>query len=114
MDSYTRRVPSLKRSPSVRSHLTAAQDINNSGDGGIYAELIRNRAFQWSSYYTANLDGWHAINARLTLQNLSDHLSDALPTSMEVRPGKAKGAAGFYNDGYWGIDVKQQTYTGSF
>lgn len=34
---------------------------------------------------------------------------------MNVAPGKTCGGIiGFANDGYWGMDVKQQTYTGSF
>ncbi|KAK2811992.1 hypothetical protein FQN50_001700 [Emmonsiellopsis sp. PD_5] len=92
------------------------EDINNSGDGGIYAELIRNRAFQYSEQYPLSLDGWHAINrANLSLQRLSDPLSDALPVSMSVAPGTSKkGAIGFYNDGYWGMSVKKQKYSGSF
>lgn len=50
----------------------------------------------------------------LSLQNLSTPLSDALKTSVNVASSGSDGTVGFYNDGYWGIDVKQQTYTGSF
>lgn len=88
------------------------EDINNSGDGGIYAELVRNRAFQYSEEYPVSLDGFHSLNgAKLSLRNLSVPLSDALPVSMRVA---GSGHIGFENDGYWGMDVKQQTYTGSF
>lgn len=91
------------------------EDINNSGDGGIYAELIRNRAFQYSPEYPVSLDGYHAINgAKLSLRNLSTPLSDALPVSMRVNANGRSGAVGFENDGYWGMDVKKQKYTGSF
>ncbi|SMR63185.1 unnamed protein product [Zymoseptoria tritici ST99CH_3D1] len=114
------------------------EDINNSGDGGIYAELIRNRAFQSSERYPVSLDGYSALNgAQLSIQNLTDPLSDALPSSMRVsvsnstsppsygppkgrpgRPGRhdhhGRGMIGFQNDGYWGMDVKCQPYTGSF
>ncbi|KAI1811823.1 alpha-N-arabinofuranosidase A [Poronia punctata] len=92
------------------------EDINNSGDGGLYAELIRNRAFQSSEAYPATLDAWYPVNgARLSLRNLKEPLSKALPTSMNVAatPGE-RGQLGFYNDGYWGMDVKAQTYRGSF
>ena len=34
------------------------EDINNSGDGGLYAELVRNRAFQSSYNFTSSLDAW--------------------------------------------------------
>lgn len=92
------------------------QDINNSGDGGLYAELIRNRAFQISEGFPATLDAWHPINgAELSLKNLSVPLSDVLVTSMNVATPSEEGEVGFFNDGYWGMDVKaSKTYSGSF
>ncbi|KAI1091773.1 glycoside hydrolase family 51 protein [Rostrohypoxylon terebratum] len=92
------------------------EDINNSGDGGLYAELIRNRAFQISERFPATLDAWHSVNgAKLSLKNLSTPLSDALVTSLNVATSAKQGDVGFQNDGYWGIDVKAgKKYTGSF
>ncbi|KAJ2975823.1 hypothetical protein NUW58_g8251 [Xylaria curta] len=91
------------------------EDIDNSGDGGLYAELIRNRAFQSSQGYPSSLSGWHPINgAKLSLNNLDEPLSKALSTSMNVAPASPKGQVGFSNDGYWGMDVKVQKYRGSF
>ncbi|KXX74213.1 Alpha-L-arabinofuranosidase A [Madurella mycetomatis] len=93
------------------------EDINNSGDGGIYAELIRNRAFQGSSLYPANLDGWSPVNdAVLSLKKLCTPLSKALPYSVRVAApeGKTDGKIGIANDGFWGMDVRVQKYTGSF
>ena len=61
------------------------------------------------------LDGWTAINkAKLVLNVLPKPLSEALPVSMQVSPGSGKGAIGFFNDGYWGMSVKKQKYSGSF
>ncbi|KAI1173599.1 alpha-N-arabinofuranosidase A [Nemania sp. FL0916] len=91
------------------------EDINNSGDGGLYAELVRNRAFQSSEGYPSSLDAWYPINGTgLSLKNLSEPLSKALSTSMNVAPSSHHGRAGFFNDGYWGMEVKVQTYRGSF
>lgn len=91
------------------------EDINNSGDGGIYAELVRNRAFQGSDRYPTNSSGYYPIGgAQLSLQNLSTPLSNALPTSLRVSASSRRGAIGFENDGWWGMDVKRQKYTGSF
>ncbi|KAI1874462.1 hypothetical protein JX265_004670 [Neoarthrinium moseri] len=91
------------------------EDISNSGDGGLYAELIRNRAFQSSYSFPSTLEGWYSLNgAALSLQNLSTPLSDALKTSLNVASSGSDGILGFYNDGYWGMDVKQKKYTGSF
>ncbi|RDL30791.1 Uncharacterized protein BP5553_10136 [Venustampulla echinocandica] len=89
------------------------EDINNSGDGGLYAELIKNRGFQGDSLTAASLSPWTAVGgATLTLQSTSP-LSSALPQSVNVK-GKANTAIGISNPGYWGIEVKPQTYTGSF
>ncbi|GAW27044.1 putative alpha-n-arabinofuranosidase a protein [Rosellinia necatrix] len=91
------------------------EDIDNSGDGGLYAELIRNRAFQSSEGYPSSLSGWFPVNgAHLSLNNLEEPLSKALSTSMNVAPASASGQVGFFNDGFWGIEVKVQKYRGSF
>lgn len=95
------------------------EDINHSGDGGIYAELIQNRAFQGSTEFPSTLDPWVGIGgAVLALQNTSLPLSSALPTSVNVAPGSKSPrpgtTIGLLNPGWWGINVKPQTYTGSF
>lgn len=91
---------------------TILQEINHCGEGGLYAELIRNRAFQGSTTYPSNLDAWAAVGgASLSLQNLTDPLSSALPTSVRVQ---GKGTSGLSNTGFWGIDVRPQKYSGSF
>ncbi|KAB5536249.1 glycoside hydrolase superfamily [Coniochaeta sp. 2T2.1] len=92
------------------------EDISNSGDGGIYAELIQNRAFQGSELFPSSLTSWIPVNhAALSLQKLATPLSWALPYSMNVAAaGSSSGKVGFANTGYWGMDVKVQKYTGSF
>lgn len=79
------------------------EDINHSGDGGIYGELLANRAFQGDGPSTHNYTG---VNAKLQLTNES--LSDALPHSLLVN------GDGFYNEGYWGIKVSLEEYTARF
>ena len=74
--------------------------------------MIRNRAFQGSTKYPSSLDAWTAVgDTSLSLQNLSDPLSSALPTSVRV---SGKSTAGLANSGFWGIDVRPQKYSGSF
>lgn len=81
----------------------------------MYAELVRNRAFQGSTVYPANLDGYAPVNgAVLSMQNLSDPLSPSMPTSLNVHKGDKEGKIGFANAGFWGMEVKPQLYTGSF
>jgi alpha-N-arabinofuranosidase len=88
------------------------EDINHSGDGGIYAELIQNRAFQGSVPFPSTIYPWEPVGgAVLALQNTSTPLSKALPTSINV---SGTGKVGISNPGWWGIDVKKQKYTGSF
>ncbi|KAE9979864.1 hypothetical protein EG328_000622 [Venturia inaequalis] len=94
------------------------EDINFSGDGGIYAELIQNRAFRGvviTEPLPPSLTGWAPIgNAKLSLDS-SHALSDALPTVMKVDiPANATGIVGFKNFGWWGMDVRPQTYSASF
>ncbi|KAL4892521.1 glycoside hydrolase superfamily [Aspergillus ambiguus] len=89
------------------------EEINHCGEGGLYAELIRNRAFQGGSVYPSNLDGWVALNGTsLALKNLSQPLSSALPTSVHVSGRSSR--TGLTNLGWWGIDVRKQKYSGSF
>lgn len=94
------------------------EDINHSGDGGVYAELIPNRAFQGSREHPSTIEPWVSVgNAALTLQNTSVPLSSALPTSLNIAPvtnGTGRGSIGILSPGWWGIDVKPQQYTGSF
>jgi alpha-N-arabinofuranosidase len=82
--------------------------------------LIQNRAFQYSPAFPVSTEHYFPINnAALSIQSLDEPLSDALPASMHVSPGNGSygystGKIGFKNDGYWGMDVRVQTYTGSF
>ena len=113
------------------------EDISHSIDGGLYAELIYNRAFQGSGVTTGKLpgfngtqiiasenpvdpfgpvlDGYRSIGgARLMLDRLHP-LSEALPVVVKVTfPLEATGEVGFLNEGFYGIAVSEQTYHASF
>ncbi|KAK3624539.1 hypothetical protein LTR56_020979 [Elasticomyces elasticus] len=92
------------------------EDINNSGDGGVYAELIQNRAFQGNDVYPSNTTAyWNPLgSAEISVQNLSTPLSAALPTSLQVT-ASGSGTAGFSNVGFWGFPVVAGwEYKGSF
>ncbi|TID17925.1 glycoside hydrolase family protein [Venturia nashicola] len=94
------------------------EDINFSGDGGIYAELIMNRAFKGvkiSKPFAPSLSGWSSIgSAKLSLDSLHA-LSEALPYAIKVDiPNNATGTVGFKNSGWWGFDIRPQTYSASF
>ncbi|KAK6538407.1 hypothetical protein TWF694_011283 [Orbilia ellipsospora] len=89
------------------------EDINFSGDGGLYAELIRNRALQGPN---PDLTAWHSEGASVTLNvDKSEPLSDALPNVLRVDVSSAaSGKVGFSNEGYWGIPVNTDQYKASF
>ncbi|KAJ6454678.1 glycoside hydrolase family 51 protein [Mycena sanguinolenta] len=93
------------------------EDIS-SGDGGLYAELLQNRAFQQVTPNTAGaLNAWQSINgAALAVVADPVPVSSALPNSLQVTiPAKTTGPVGFGNEGYWGIKVTAgSTYTASF
>lgn len=59
---------------------------------------------------------WKAFGpASISLLNSSTPLSEALPTSVEVKTNSTAGEEiGISNPGWWGIEVKKQIYTGSF
>ncbi|KAJ7083404.1 glycoside hydrolase [Mycena belliarum] len=94
------------------------EDVNHSGDGGLYAELLQNRAFQGVMPGTHNaLTAWQPSNgARLSVTSKTSGVSPALPNSLEVQiPKVVSGPIGFENIGYWGIKVQSGwTYKGSF
>lgn len=102
--------------------LIAHQDVYHSGDGGVYSELIQNRAFQGTSVNSnqgpyQNLQYWHTSGSdTLNLDNDAPLLTSALPWHMKVDVSNgAAGPTGFWNEGYWGMNVTTATrYTASF
>ncbi|KAH9852567.1 glycoside hydrolase family 51 protein [Lenzites betulinus] len=88
-----------------------------SGDGGLYAELLQNRAFQQVTPNTAaSLTAWHPIsNANLAVVADPSPVSNALPNSLQFSvPSGSTGRVGFTNEGFWGIKVNSTwTYKAS-
>ncbi len=94
------------------------EEINYSYDGGLYAEMVRNRTFRddWSG-----VPYWYLVEQGNSAAKMEpDHTtgpSDALKNSMriEVEKADAKNPAGVLNVGYWGMAVRPNTtYKGSF
>jgi len=108
--------PIAQVSPTLYGLMT--EEINHSYDGGIYAELVRNRAFQDSPNHP---DHWLILqdgNALASMQiDKSTGPSAALPSSLKltVTQADASNQAGIVNSGYWGIPLRTNTsYAGSF
>jgi alpha-L-arabinofuranosidase len=103
-------------SPTLYGLMT--EEINHSYDGGIYAELVRNRAFQDDANHP---DHWRILqdgNARASMKiDRSTGPSTALSSSLKltVKQADDADAAGIVNNGYWGIPLRPKTtYAGSF
>ncbi len=107
--------PKAAVSPTLYGLMT--EEINYSYDGGLYAELIRNRTFR--SDWTGVLN-WFLIEKGTASAKVSavsnDGPSKALANSakLEVTKADASSPAGLLNEGYWGMAVRPNTrYTGS-
>src|SRR5215475_5033042 len=102
--------PSGEVSPMLYGLMT--EEINHSYDGGLYAELIHNRAFGDDS---AQPTHWSVVkdsgsDANISLDS-SSPLNAQLKTSLrlEVTRAAKDHPAGVANSGYWGILVYPNT-----
>ncbi|KAF9456916.1 glycoside hydrolase [Collybia nuda] len=86
------------------------RSLQHSGDGGLYGELLRNRAFQIKTPGTTDaLEAWAALNSasRISVVKSSTPVSSGLPNSLSLSiPSGTTGTVGFSNAGYWGINVQ--------
>lgn len=93
------------------------EEINFAGDGGLYAELIRNRSFEDSS----NNDYWTKeapSGTRVSITSITSGLlnkAQKRALKMTVTDASEQLPAGISNEGYWGINaVEGRTYKLSF
>ena len=86
------------------------EEINHAGDGGLYAELVRNRSFEDNA---GNPDGWWTVgNAEMVLT--TDKLLNPVQ-QRALRLNIKSAGSGVRNEGFWGINVVSgRTYTLSF
>jgi alpha-N-arabinofuranosidase len=118
--------PGAAVSPMLYGLMT--EEINHSYDGGLYAELIRNRIFKdnpttpeaWSlmrmdSNSKASIKLIAATQDNVPFDERRHAINGALSTCLRLSVEKAHGRVGVANAGYWGIPVKPSTtYTASF
>lgn len=118
--------PGANVSPMLYGLMT--EEINHSYDGGLYAELIRNRIFKDNA---TKPEGWSLVNddtanskASMKLIANEDNIpfderrhaiNGALQTCLRLTVEKAGARVGVASEGYWGIPVKPNTtYKASF
>jgi len=96
------------------------EEINYAYEGGLYAELIRNRTFK-EAVSNAPIPHWSLVPSGDSTNTISldtnQPVNEALSVSLKLEITKASKTqpAGIANDGFWGIPVKPQTvYHASF
>lgn len=118
--------PGATVSPMLYGLMT--EEINHSYDGGLYAELIRNRIFKdnpstpegWSLVQDDTVNSKASIKLIAATENVPfderrNALTGALQTCLRLTVEKPVGRVGIANEGYWGIPVKPNTsYRASF
>ena len=91
-----------KSSPLLYGLMT--EEINHCYDGGLYAELVQNRAFCDDPDQPVH---WSAIKGAKIALDPKQPLNAAIPTSLRVEiPASGGGVA---NEGYWGFPVQAST-----
>ncbi|HTK76501.1 MAG TPA: alpha-L-arabinofuranosidase C-terminal domain-containing protein [Gemmataceae bacterium] len=99
------------------------EEINYSYDGGLFAELIRNRTFQDPPAGATGRDPqpaigvvpphWSVVGAATAATNRLEPVNAALPVNLRLT--LSGGTGGVANNGYWGIPVRPATkYTATF
>ena len=122
--------PGVKVSPSLWGIFY--EEINHAGDGGIYAELVQNRAFEemqvaagasmegdqmvtpkgfkHGKWYKTELHAWSPVagdGAKVSIAlDDTNPLNDQTPHSMRLEVSQVGARAGVANEGYWGMSIK--------
>ncbi len=107
--SVDREHPGAKIAPTMWGLFI--EDINFIGDGGLYAELVKNRSFEFPDA----MMGWSKVNedpkagSIVVIQKEKYEEANARCLRMEVKKDRAE--VGICNEGYRGIGIKQdQSY----
>ncbi len=89
------------------------EEINHSYDGGLYAELIQNRAFKDNAnqavHWSLVTHGTAAATMALDNHHTPNHTGLTSSLKLDVASVGTGGSAGVTNDGYWGIPAKPDT-----
>ncbi|MEP7367807.1 MAG: alpha-L-arabinofuranosidase C-terminal domain-containing protein [Acidobacteriota bacterium] len=80
------------------------EEINYCYDGGLYAELVRNRAFRDNPEKPVH---WSAVGAATLALDSTVPLNSAIPGSLRLEIPEAGG--GVANAGYWGMPLTPST-----
>ncbi len=88
------------------------EEINHSGDGGVYAEMIRNRDLKEDAnnpVYWSPVSGGGASGSIALDKGVGPTAANQVSLELSVGSVPAGGRVGVANAGYWGIPVKPST-----
>lgn len=85
-------------------HGLMTEEINHCYDGGLYAELVRNRAFRDDAEKPVH---WSAVAGATLVLDSTVPLNSAIPGSLRVEITAPGG--GVANAGYWGMPITPST-----
>lgn len=108
----TFNVDFMKKGPELsnRQYGIFFEEINHAGDGGLYAELVRNRSFEDNG---GNPDCWWTVGSASQGIATNNPLNGANPRCIQVVMNAPN--AGVRNEGWWGMKiVRGQVYKLSF
>lgn len=106
----TMNIDATRRGPAISNYQYGLffEEINHAGDGGLYAELVRNRSFE------EGLSGWTAVNGAQLGLLTSGLMNTAQGQALDLNTAGATAAnlKGAANEGFWGMSiVKDSVYT---
>lgn len=90
------------------------EDINHAADGGLYAELIRNRSFEDDAdSQPGSISNWRVVGGAQMALVSDGLLNDVQHNALKVTVGNA--GDGVLNEGFWGMNaVEGRKYRLSF
>src|ERR1700730_6972093 len=108
----------VKANVSPQLYGLMTEEINYSYDGGLYAEMVRNRTFQDHDFSgVAHWNIEHMGNSMASMKiDPNDGPSEAQQHSLlvDIKQADSANPAGVRNEGYWGMAVVPMTaYKGS-
>ncbi|MCF0198970.1 MAG: carbohydrate binding domain-containing protein, partial [Bacteroidaceae bacterium] len=79
------------------------EDINHAADGGLYAELVRNRSFD-----EGDLTAWSFVGQKGSMRKCTDKmLNEKQKNALLLTVGES--GEGVENEGFWGMNIERGT-----
>jgi len=106
--TYTNTIQADRPGAVISSNLFGIffEEINFAGDGGLYAEMARNRSF----YNSANADYWTFVTQGTASGVMSvvtnRPLNAYIPNSLKLTKQSGVGSVGAGNSGFWGMSLQ--------